>query len=224
MTAYGTVAELRTRIDRDSVVKDSTLNTIIEAASRNINRATNHPDGFVAISTAIARVYTGSGKQYQFIDECVAITTVAVKNSTTESAYTAWTTDDWIAFTGDHRWPDFNDLPYTALMVDPSGDESHFTSGKYTTRGGFQPVVDTTVGSPTVQVTARWGFATIVPYDIKEAALMQSARWFKRYESAMSDVLASNQLGTLLYRQSLDPDIKRLLNDGRYMNPTVGIK
>jgi len=75
---------------------------------------------------------------------------------------------------------------------------------------------------PTVQITARWGFATEVPIDIKEAAIMQAARWYKRLQSAMADVLASGELGQLLYRKSLDPDIRRLLVDGRYVKPVVG--
>ena len=51
---------------------------------------------------------------------------------------------------------------------------------------------------------------------------MQAARWFKRFQSSMADVLASDELGTLLYRQSLDPDVKRLLVDGRYVKPVIG--
>ena len=223
MTAYGTAAELRTRIDKTSVVLDATLTAIITAASRNIDQACNRPDGFVALTTATARKYSGSGKPYQLIDECVSITLVAVKESATDDSYTSWETTDWIAFSGDPRWPDFNSTPYNAIMVDPTGDEAVFTMGWYTTRGGFRPTTDQHRGVPTVQVTAKWGYATTVPYDIKEAALMQAARWYKRYESAMSDVLASGELSTLLYRQSLDPDIRRILIDGRYVKPAVGV-
>jgi hypothetical protein len=50
---------------------------------------------------------------------------------------------------------------------------------------------------------------------------MQSARWYKRLQGAMSDALASGELGMLLYQKSLDPDIRRILVDGRYINSVI---
>lgn len=220
---YGTPGELRDRIDRASTAEDSTLAEIIRAASRNINEACNRPDGFMATTIAEARRYAGSGKPYQLVDECISVTLVEVKNSADDDDYDSWLPGDWIAFSGDHRWPDFNRLPYDSLMIDPTGDESIFTSGEYVTRGGFRPIVDVARGVPTVRITARWGYSEEVPEDIKEAALMQSARWFKRYLSGQSDVLASGELGVLLYRKALDPDIRRILVDGRYIKPAIGI-
>jgi len=222
MASYGTAADLRARIDKDATADDDVLDALIAAASRNIDRATNRLDGFIADITATARIYAGSGKPYQYIDECVSITTVAVKESATDDDYTSWTTADWIACSGDPEAPNFNDFPYDMVMVDPTGDESVFTSGRYTTRGGFRPLTDIHRGVPTVQITARWGYSVDVPDDIREAALMQAARWYKRNQSAMADVLASGELGQLMYRKALDPDIRRLLIDGRYMKPVVG--
>lgn len=218
--AYGTADELRDRTQLQAVVEDSILVAIIAAAERNINRACNRPDGF-EVTEATARVYTGLGKAYLLIDECCDIDLVAVKESFTATTYTAWATGDWIACSGDPRSPDFNSSPYDMLIVDPTGNESRFTSGVYQTKAGV-PTVDVTHGVPTVQVTAYWGYSFVAPADIREACLMQSARWYKRYQSAMSDTLASGELGTLLYRLSLDPDIRRLLIDGRYMKPVIG--
>ncbi|KPJ77286.1 MAG: hypothetical protein AMJ81_00045 [Phycisphaerae bacterium SM23_33] len=220
--AYATAVELRARIDKTSAADDATLTALIAAAERNINRACNRPDGFEADATASARIYAGTGRPYLYIDECVSVTLVEVKDSAADDDYEAWAAADWIACSGDPQAPDFNSTPYDMVMVDPTGDYSVFTSGKYTSKGGFRPLTDVSRGAPTCRITARWGFAASVPYDIKEAALMQSSRWYKRFQSAMSDVLASSELGTLLYRQSLDPDIRRLLIDGRYVKPTVG--
>jgi len=220
---YGTATELRERIDRTATADDATLTTIIRAASRNINLACNRPDGFIATTVAEARLYAGSGMPYQLIDECIAVTTVEVKNSADDDDYDEWNTGDWIAYSGDHRWPDFNRLPHDGVMVDPTGDESLFTSGEYVTRGGFRPIVDVARAVPTVRITARWGYSEQIPEDIKEAALMQSARWYKRYQSAMSDTLASGELGMLLYQKELDPDVRRILNGGRYVKPAVGV-
>ena len=128
---------------------------------------------------------------------------MAVKESYNDTAYTTWTGDDWIAFSGSFAYPTFATLPYTAVMTDPNGSYYVFTKG---------------VQGPTVQVTARWGYSATPPADIVEACIMQSARWYKRLQSAMSDTLASGELGMLLYRQALDPDIRRILVDGRYIN------
>jgi hypothetical protein len=219
---YAIASELRDQFNKISTDKDDVLTDFLSAAERTINRFCNRPDGFLAITAATARIYAGSGKPFQFIDECTEITLVAVKDSATDTTYTSWAAADWIAARGDPEYPDYNSTPYNLIIVDPTGDESIFTSGKFTTRGGFRPATDVHRGAPTVQITARWGYADTVPVDIHEACIMQAARWYKRLEGAMSDALASAELGQLLYRQSLDPDIKMILVNGRYVKPAVG--
>lgn len=234
---YATTAELRARINKTSNADDATLTAIIAAAGRNIDTACGQyrpgHEFFLADTVASARVYAGTGLSFQWIDPCITVSTVAVKDSYTDTAYTAWAAADWIAASGSYQHPDFNDVPYSMLLVAPGGDYSVFTSGRvggaahfdpifalseasYVPRGGIGPAV------PTVQVTARWGYSATVPPDIREACLMQAARWWKRFESAFSDTLASGEMGQLLYRQSLDPDIRRILVDGRYVKPAIG--
>lgn len=220
--AYATAAELRAQMNKTSTADDSILATILSAAERTINRFSNRPDGFEADAAASARRYAGSGKPYQSIDECVSITLVEVKNSPTSTSYTTWATTDWIPIRGDPEDPNYNGLPYTMIMVDPTGSQSIFYSGSFVTRGGFRPTTDVHRGVPTVRVTAKWGFSVAVPDDIHEACIMQAARWYKRLEGAMSDALASAELGTLLYRQRLDPDVAMILVEGRYVRPSIG--
>jgi len=220
--AYALASELRGQMNKTSVADDAILTAIIAAAENTINLFCNRPDGFIALTNATARVYAGSGKPYLFIDENVSITLVEVKDSATDTAYVSWAAADWIPFRGDPKDPNYNGLPYTALMVDPTGDEVIFTNGAFTTRGGFRPTTGVHRGAPTVRITAKWGYSVAVPADIKEACIMQSTRWYKRLEGAMSDALASAELGTLLYRQVLDPDIKMILVNGRYVKPAVG--
>jgi len=220
--AYATVEELREEMNMTSVGDDLTLARLLDTAAINIDNACNRPDGFIADLSASARVYAGSGKPYQWIDECVSITTVATKASATDDDYTDWETTDWIAFRGDPRHPDFNNTPYTAIMVDPTGTEVRFTSGAYTTKAGFRPTTDIWRGVPTVEVTAKWGYATTVPHDIRTACLMQAAIWYKELQGAMTGTVGSPEMGELLYRNSLHPDIRRILVDGRYMRPALG--
>ena len=203
--AYATITELRTALNKTDNTDDAVLVRLLDAASQNIDRFCNRPDGFVADTTASARLYKGSGTGWQRIDECVEVSTVKTKASAT-SSYDTWTSSDYIECSGDERFPNYNPIvegkPYTALRVDPNGDYSIFyTDGTY----------------PTVEVTARWGYASQVPYSIKEASVMQAVRWYKRLKSGMSDTLASTDVGLLMYTRTLDPDIQRLLVDGRFV-------
>ena len=134
MALYCTPAELRTQIEKQGTTgagADDALNLIIEAASRTIDRHCNRPDGFVALSTATMRYYTGLGKAYLLIDECVAVTAVSVKDSPSDTTYTAWLATDYQACTGDPEYPDWNKTPYNMPMTLASGDYSTFLSGQY---------------------------------------------------------------------------------------------
>jgi hypothetical protein len=222
--SYASALEMRGWMDKTTTedISDPELQRFLDAAARSINRASNRPDGFVADVAASVRTYRGSGKTYQWIDECVEITAVAVKESVTDDAYTAWATGDWIPFSGDPAYPDFNRLPYWGLVIDPTGDQSIFISGEYVITPGFRPTTSVGRGAPTVQVTAKWGYAEEVPDDIKTACIMQAIRWYKRLQGAMADTVAGPDFGTMLFRQALDPDIKKLLVDGRYTKPALG--
>lgn len=209
---YATPAELRGHIDMETTTEDGRLEEIVSAASAAIDRLCNRPLGFLATMAASTKVYPGSSKPYQLIDECVSITLVEVKDSITDDDYVEWAATDWTACTGDYNYPDFNSLPYTMLVCTPNGDYSVFTSGRYSDR--WQ--------APTVRVTARWGYAEETPDQIKTAAIMQSARWFKRLQSAMADTLATGELGQLIYTQELDPDIAMILKRGRFIHPATG--
>jgi hypothetical protein len=225
-TAYATAAEVKSEIGKTTNNWDTVLtNIVIPAASRAIDNYCNRKkDGFVSASVATARLYTGQGKPYLFIDECTSITLVEVKDSATDSTYQTWTSSDWIAFTGDAIDPDFNTLPYTAVMVDPTGDYDIFPSGYFSTRRGFKPEIETKRGIPTVRITAKWGYAVTVPSEIKQACIIQSARWFKRGESSWADTLASTEMGNLVFqlRQPLDPDVRMILDSGRFVNVGIG--
>lgn len=203
--AYATVIELRSEMNKTDTSDDGVLVRLLDAATDNINRACNRPDGFVALTTATARTYPGNNKGWLRIDECTTVSQVRMKASAT-SSYDTLAATDYLTATGDERFPDYNGSPITALRMDPNGDYSIFyRDGTY----------------PTIEVTAKWGYATTVPATIKTATIMQATRWYKRLQSAMTDGVASAEMGMLMYTQSLDPDIKRLLIDGRFKRITI---
>jgi len=206
---YATLAQLREHIDKTTDVDDAILSEILDAATASIDRACNrYLEGetyFAASDAATTRRYKGSGKSYQRIDHCVEIDLVEGRSSPADD-WDEWEAADWLAYSGNYSRPKFDTLPYSGIMVAFDGSYSVFYSSN---RG------------PTVRVTARWGGYATPPADIREACIMQAARWYKREQSAMSDTLASGEMGMLLYQKSLDPDIRRILVDGRYVNSVV---
>lgn len=227
---YTTVEDVKRRMQKEDDEDDLTIFSLILAAENAVDNFCNRPDGFLADDTASARYYTGNGRAFMLIDECTAITEVAVKDAATETTYTAWnspTTNmandgDWIAFSGDPENPDFNALPYDSLMVDPTGDEAVFTSGRFLGLRGFRPEGTRGRNVSTVRVTANWGYAVTAPAEIAEAAAMQSVRWYKRLQGAMTSALATAELGTIEIFRTLDPDIEFILAMGRYVKPATG--
>lgn len=225
--SYATEAELRLQVERTGTQgagASSNLQLLLDAASETIDGFCNRPDGFVADSVASARVYAGTGGTVQLIDECVEITQVAVKDGITSATYRVWAATDWIPFTGDPKDPNFNRLPYTGIMVNPGGSRLLFISGRLDAWPGFQPILEraTLRGAPTVQVTAKWGYSVAAPKRVQEACLAQAARWYKRGESSWADTLGSQDMGTLMFKKALDPDIEMMLVNGRLVRPAIG--
>lgn len=203
MTSYATAADLKAQINKTSAGDDAVITAIIEAASRAIDRYCNREDGaFKALATATTRQYTGNGQRHVRIDECVAVTLVETRSSLDDS-YAAWGSTDWIAFTGDAEMPNFNRLPITGI----------FSTGSRSLPGKSQ--------RPLIRITAKWGYAVDVPAQIEQACITQAARWYKRGEGSWSDALASADVGVLLYKQALDPDLQFMLKMGRFVRPAV---
>lgn len=227
--AYATKAQLRAQIEKSGTSgagADANLDLLLEAASEAVDGFCNVPTGkFVADSTASARQYAAKGGPVLMIEDCISITLVEAKTDIVGS-YVSWAAADWIAFTGSPRFPDFNTLPYTGIMVTANGGYSFFPSGRANSWPGFMPLEDDVArikrGLPTVRVTAKWGIATTAPSRVIEATLVQAARWFKRGEAAWADTVASPDMGTLQYRKALDPDVEAMLTLARLVRPAIG--
>lgn len=225
MADYCTKAEVKAQIEKTTATSDTVIDAMITAVSGSIDGCCNRPDGFVALSTATARLYSGSGKGNQRIDECVSVSLVEVKNSPTDSTYASWAATDWLPASGDPVHPNFNKIPYNLLLVDINGDYSYFTSGGSIYRGGFMPDPDARwrVGSPTIRVTAKWGYSVAVPAVVKQACIIEVSRWLKRAQSSWNDAMGSMDLGgVLLYKKEIDPATKFLLTEGRLVRIAIG--
>ena len=228
-TSYATVNELKADIQKTKDTDDAALQRILNAAAQTVDNYCRQGEGkpsgardfFLADTTASACTFAGSGQAYQRIPDCVSVTLVEVKDSITDSDYTSWAATDWNLASGSLRHPDFNREPYDLLLTDPNGDYSVFTSGIYLGLSGFPPSGSVMRPVPTVQITAKWGYATTVPDGIAAATIMQAARWYKRLQGAMADTLASAEIGRLLFTSKIDPDVALILREGGYWRPVI---
>lgn len=211
---YATKEEFKDYTQTGSVVKyDNAIDRLLEAASRLIDAFTQAQDGFVAPAVGTVRLFIGRGNPWMRINECVAVSLVAVKDSPSDTAYIAWTAADWIPFRGTTKSPELNRTPYTGIMTTAAGDFNTILSGRLGRRHW----------TPTAQVTARWGrYAAIgdIP-QVREATIQQAMRWFKRMQSNFADTLVGGEFGQLAFMQVLDPDIALSLVKGRLIRPGV---
>jgi len=190
------------------------LEEIIEAASRAIDRFCKRDEEFGSTWVASVKYFTADGKTYLRIPTFLEVDEVAVKDSVSATTFTVWDKEssylagdgDWYAAHGDPESPNF-EPPGDLILVSPTGNYSVFLDGD---------------GAPVVKVTGVWGATGGVPADIREACLMQSARWVKQFQGAMSTELGTVDLGTLQYRRSLSSDVRDLLVEGCWVLPLYG--
>lgn len=214
---YAAPAELRAQPDMQGDIHDSVLTLLLTAASAAIDGFCNRQrDGFQAESTASERIYPGSGENYQWIHECVEIVSVEVKTSPSSESYVLWPSSDWMGFTGEPTYPDFNGPRFDGIM---SVSSKKFTLGEL---GGSEFSNGSITKVPTVKVTAKWGYSLELPSLIKQATILQASRWFKRGQAFWSDATANADLGMMMYRKDLDPDLKMMLVNGRMVRPIYG--
>lgn len=217
MAQYATAAELQIRTNMLSAPSPAQLimlNQMLEAASRCIDRMCRKRVDFFTGVVVEARFFAGTGEAWLRIPVCTAITEVAVKEGVAEDTYTAWTSPttpmaddgDWIPCHGDPVAPVFS-APYTLIIIDPGGEFSEILDGD---------------GDPTVRVTGSWGEITATPDDIREACVMQAARWLKQMQGAMASELGAANFGQIMYRRNLDNNIKQILVDGGWITPLYG--
>jgi hypothetical protein len=220
-TTYATIEELRSQFGSISSEKDSFIQRCLNAAAEALDMKCNWNVPLEAPAAASARMYAGGGLAYLVIDPCVSVTTVEVKDSPTDTAWTALTAGTYLPFRGDPRFPDFNRTPYNGIVLLGSG-RTAFPSGKQDSSSGTG-LAQTLLayGLPTVRVTARFGYAATLPPNVKQAVLTQATRWVKRGEAAWADTVSKGDMGQLQYRKALDPDVAAMLVEARLVKPTI---
>ncbi len=210
---YATADEIRTRMGMDSTDDNVILLAYATAVSRLIDGFMGRKEtGFKALAAATARVFAGTGERYLFINENIEVTAVKLKDALTDSTYDkTLVATEYESFRGSFSNPNFNDLPYSAIMLSANATVGSFLSGNAINY--FEDTINNTKAPqlPTVQITAKWGYAENVPEVIKEATVMQSVRIYKRLQGGMADALLTGDLGQSRFISKLDKDVQVLL-------------
>lgn len=173
------------------------MDALAVRASRLIDKVCKVEDGFFFANADQTRYFDGSGCLEQLIDHLagvptkveVAETGIVDDANDTGGTYTTW------AFRDYRCWP-YNAIkqgrPYLRLDLD-------ILNGAKATWWSFPR---------SVKITGPFGYSTTVPDLIKQAAITQVARWWKRGQQAFQDAGAITELGQLRFVKQLDPDVE----------------
>lgn len=173
---YITLANLKTYLKIDDSVDDVLLESIIESASRSIDRIANRR--FYADASATARTYRPIGNLRVQTDDISSLTGLIVKTDPDSSgAYlTTFTLN-----------ADYIVEPTNALALNRPITTITIVGGT-----AFSLPVNY---RPQVEVTARWGWPA-VPDDVEQATFILSADLYKRRDS-IGGVLGLSELGAI---------------------------
>jgi hypothetical protein len=157
---------------------------------------------FWAATTATARVFQANTEYVCDVDDFYTTTGFVLKTSSFADGNfdTTWSTSDYQL------------EPLNGIL-----DGLTWSYDKIRAVGAYLfPTVNANYGEQAlVQVTAKWGWATI-PEPITQACIIQASRIFKRYDSPLG-VAGFGDLGAIRVSRFLDPDMAQLVEPYRRM-------
>lgn len=186
---YCTRAELKAQVWPPGAQADTTEDTVfdqvITAAARSIDD--NCDRRFFAASET--RTFKAEFGDRLYVFDLLSVTTLKTDDGNRTYA-TTWATTDYDLGPENAA---LDGRPYRYIDVAPLG------------RYGFP------VGlAKGVQIAGSFGYATSAPALIKQACLLQAARWYKR-KDAIFGVVGSAEMGQLLVIPKLDPDVAQMI-------------
>lgn len=198
VNGYATLSDVKAAARITDSIDDSLLEMAIESSSRDIDAYTERVF-FNTGATAVTRVYIPENIYLLETDDIISVT--SIKSDTTgEGGFDqTWTATDY-------QLEPLNGIaggivtPFTRIRAIGS-----LLWPIYEPR-------DINAGQASVEITARFGFASI-PSAIKQATILASLRAYKRFESP-TGVLGFSDVGVVRIGR-LDPDVERLVSPYR---------
>jgi hypothetical protein len=198
VNGYATLAEVKAAARITDNIDDSLLETAIESSSRDIDAYTERVF-FNTGATAVTRIYIPENIYLLETDDIISVTSIKTDTTGEGGFDQTWATTDY-------QLEPLNGIaggiatPFTRVRA--VGD---YLWPVYEPR-------DINAGQASVQIVARFGFASI-PSAIKQATILSSLRAYKRYESP-TGVLGFSDIGVVRVGR-LDPDVERLIQPYR---------
>lgn len=183
---YATLAQLKASLRITDTVDDALLELAIEAASREIDSATERQ----FFPTNATRIYAARDSYIVEIDDLTTLTTLKTSSGADGTFDVTWTATDY-------QLEPLNGItggiitPFTQIRA--VGDYTFPLSG----------------GEALVQVVGAFGFAT-APTAIKQATILLASRIFKRNDSPLG-VAGFGDLGVVRVSR-IDPDIDAMIS------------
>lgn len=189
MTDYCTIVDLQVpgRLDITGTTYDGTLNELITACSRWIDRYCKVPVNGFAQSATATRYYGQAavmGQRLHLDAPLLSVSTLITGGAATLTS-------------GQYRLQPRNGEWYSAVDLLSGVSWGWSIDGE-------------------VAVTGLWGMATTPPEPVKEAAIMLAAWTFKRYAAGLQDATANLDLGQLLYSEGVPKQVQFLLQGYRW--------
>jgi hypothetical protein len=173
---YITLANLKTYLKIDDSVEDTLLESIIESASRSIDKIANRR--FYLDGSASVRTYRPNNVVMSNVDDFGSTTGLVVKTDPDDTGTYQTTLTLNSDFIVEPTNAAAKGRPWTTITIVGST--------------GFSLPTDL---RPQLEVTARWGWPT-VPDDIEQATYILSADLYKRKDS-IGGVLGLSELGAI---------------------------
>lgn len=190
--SYVSTGELKSYARIDDAIDDAQITSVGLAISRNIERFCGRQ--FNDAGSATARVYYPLSTSMAIVDDFSTTTGLIVASDGGAGTYPTT-------------------IASTSYTLHPSnGIVDGQTGHPYRKITLYNAASFNLLESPSLQVTARWGWAA-VPSDVKQAALIQGARIFGRRES-VHGVLGAGDFVVRVSNQ-LDPDVAEMLSPYR---------
>lgn len=183
---YATLAQVKASLRITDSVDDDLIELAIEAASREIDSATERQ----FFPTTATRIYRPQDSYITQIDDLNSLTTLKTSSAADGNYDITWTASDY-------QLEPLNGLAggisTPATQIRAVGDYTFPLDG----------------GEATVQVVGSFGFAT-TPTAIKQATVLLASRIFKRNDSPLG-VAGFGDLGVVRVSR-LDPDIDAMIS------------
>ena len=189
-TNYVEISEMIVRLVAEGATPTGSDQVVMENVIEGASRAIEVYCGRRFYPATETRYYTAAFSDELFIDDLISVTTLQTDEDGDRTYEITWATTDYDLL------PDNAALtlePYTLICTAPDG--------RYSFPAGIRKGV---------KIAGSFGYAALIPAQVREACLIQAVRLFKRKDAPFG-VAGNAELGELRVISKLDPDVEMML-------------